>query len=172
MKKEYKDFIKDIIILINKLDINTDLTRQKCFKIYKLYNNIEEQISNTNIININELNNILLNNKDNDDDIILLKKFINIKNLYILKKILNSKIWKPFIIKLINIINIDNDTKNIILLEKAVYRLLMKYINHFNGCWEIAKFNNNKVKKIDIIEPEHIEFIHNYINNYINNQII
>ena len=167
MKKEYKDFIKDIIISINKIDLNTDLTCKKCYKIYKLYNDIEEKISNRNSININELNNILLNNKENDEDILLLKKFINIKNLYILKKILNSKVWKPFIMKLLDIININNDTKNIFLLEKAVYRLLMKYIDHFNGCWEIVNFNNNKVKKIDIIEPEHIEFINDYIKKYI-----
>jgi 3-methyladenine DNA glycosylase AlkC len=40
LKKEYKNFIKSNIDQIKKLNIDSDLTKEKCESIYKLYNKI------------------------------------------------------------------------------------------------------------------------------------
>ena len=40
LKKEYRDFLRRTVEKINKLNINENLTKQKCMDIYKLYQNI------------------------------------------------------------------------------------------------------------------------------------
>lgn len=175
IKKQHYTFINNISKIIENIDLESNLEYDKCYKIYKIYKNIEKKINKCDIININDINIILLNDNINDDNINRLRKFINIKNFYILKNICNSLIWKQFIIKLYEIFSLDNQTfildnskeYKIKILEKAVFKLLKKYINHFNGCWEIVKFEKNKIKKIDIIEPEHFDFINNYLKNFI-----
>ena len=70
-------------------------------------------------------------------------------------------------------INIDdikiNKKKKELLISKGVYKLLNSYIEHFRGCWEIAEFKDDKLKKLEIIEPEHNEFLINYLKNKIQN---
>lgn len=164
INKEQNDYINNLLKLIDKIDLDSKLDYDKCFNIYKTYKIIEKKINKSDIININDINNILLNDDIKEENIIKFKKFINIKNLYILKEIYNSTIWKDFIINLYNILSLKDN--NIELLEKAVFKLLKTYINHFNGCWEIVKFEKNKVKKIEIIEPEHFDFINNYLKKF------
>jgi len=163
LKKDYKNFLKTNTEQIKKLDIDTDLTKEKCKSIYKLYNKIYKSIENSENLNVNDINHIILNYSKEDSDVELFKKFIKIKNTYLIKKIIQSELWKPFITKLNTEIN---PTKKIHdLIAKGVYKLLINSIDQFRGCWEIAEFNNDKLKKIEIVEPEHYEFLKKYIKN-------
>ena len=54
------------------------------------------------------------------------------------------------------------------MVSKGVYRLLNQTNDYFCGCWEIAKFEDDKVKKLEIIEPEHYEFLIKYLKTKIN----
>lgn len=69
-----------------------------------------------------------------NEDVKLLKKFIKIKNLYIIKKIIKSNIWDNFISKLKTNIDLDdinlNNKKTDYLVSKGMYRLLNNYIDH------------------------------------------
>lgn len=164
LKKEHKDFIQTNISLIKKLDIESNLTKEKCQLIYKLYNKIYKTIENSEILNVNEINNILLNNSNKDPNIELFRIFIKIKNVYLIKIIIRSELWDPFILKLSKEINIETKNKEINhILSKGVYRLLMNSVEQFRGCWEIAEFNNNKLKKIEILEPEYFDFLKKYL---------
>jgi len=163
LKKEYKNFIKTNIEQIKKLDIETNLTKEKCKLIYKLYNKIYKSIENSEVLNVNDINHIIINYSKEDPNVELFKKFIKIKNLYLIKKVIQSNLWEPFILKLNSEINPNKQIKH--LLSKGVYKLLINSVNQFRGCWEIAEFTNDKVKKIDIVEPDHIEFLKKYIKN-------
>ena len=166
LKKEYKDFIKINADQIKKLNIEADLTKEKCNLIYKLYNKIYKTIETSEQLNVNDINHIILNYSKEDSDVELFKKFIKIKNLYLIKLIIRSDLWNPFIFKLNKELNLTKQNKEIdYILSKGVYRLLIKSVEQFRGCWEIAEFNNNKLKKIEILEPEHFEFLKNYIRN-------
>jgi hypothetical protein len=166
LKKEYKDFIKENAIQIKKINIDTDLTKDKCQLIYKLYNKIYKIIEESDKLNVNDINHIILNYSKEDEDVELFKKFIKIKNLYLIKLIIRSDQWNNYILKLIGDLNLDRSNNKIeYIVSKGVYRLLMESVGQFRGCWEIADFTNNKLKKIEIIEPEHFEFIKKYLNN-------
>jgi hypothetical protein len=168
LKKEYKDFLKKTCLNIKKLDIDNKLTEEKCINIYKLYLNIYSDVENSYDININDINHILLNYSKDDNDLELLKKFIKIKNLFLIKKIVSSDLWNQLINKLVEDIELDyklykKNKKE--LIAKGLYKLLNLNNQHFRGCWEIAVFKDDKLKKLDLIEPEHYEFLFNYIKN-------
>lgn len=170
LKKEYKDFIKKTASQIKELKISDELTKKECDDIFNLYQNIYSSISNTKL-NINDINHIIMNYNKENEDVELIKKFIKIKNMFLIKQIFRSSHWDPFIAKLgeqikLDDIKIPKKTYNY-LLKKGVYRLLKTTIDQFRGCWEIAEFKDNKLKKIEIIEPDHIEFLINYLKNKI-----
>lgn len=168
LKKEYRDFLKKISLNIKELEIDKNLTKEKCSNIYKLYLNIYSDVEKSDLLNINDINHIILNYSKEDRDVELLKKFIKIKNLYLIKNIIKSNIWEPFINKICDDIELDiklskRDKKE--LIAKGLYKLLNSTIEQFRGCWEIAEFREEKLKKLDLIEPEHYEFIINYIKS-------
>jgi len=169
LKKEYRDFLKKSAQLIKQIDINSQLTKEKCSDIFKLYQQIYILIENEKKININNINHIINNYNGGDEDVDILKKFIKIKNLYIIKKIVKSPLWKPYVKKMCDEIDLGNDKlnkkKNEVTISKGIYKLLNQSINQFRGCWEIAELKEDKIKKIDIIEPEHYDFLINYIKN-------
>ena len=166
LKKEYKDFIKINAILIKKLDIEVNLTKEKCNSIYKLYNKIYKTIEISDQLNVNDINHIIINYSNEDLDVELFKKFIKIKNLYLIKLIIRSDLWNPFISKLNTELNLKKQNKETeYILSKGVYRLLIESVNQFRGSWEIAEFNNNKLKKIEILEPDHFEFLKKYLKS-------
>jgi hypothetical protein len=172
LKKEYRDFIKKTATDIRLLDIDNNLTKEKCIDIFKLYQELHCNISASPTLNINDINHILSNyNKDNSD-VELLKKFIKIKNLYLIKKIIKSQQWQAFISKINNDIDLGdtklNKAKTDYLVSKGVYRLLNTTLDLFRGCWEIAEFKDDKIKKLEIIEPEHYEYLKVYLNNKLN----
>lgn len=160
-KIDGKTFIKLNIILINKLNINDIITNEKGDLIIKLYNKIYKSIENSENINVNYINHLLLNNTK-DSDIELFKKFIKIKNIYTIKKIIHSNDFNIFIKKLSGELDIKYNKNIHEILTKGIYKLLIKTSDQFRGCWEIVDYNNNTIK-IKIIEPEHIEYIKKYI---------
>lgn len=166
LKKEYRDFVKKIATQIKTINIDEELTKKKCSEIFNLYQNIYSSI-NESSLNINDINHIILNYNRENEDVEAIKKFIIIKNMYLIKRIITSSQWKPFISKLSEMLYSDekkiNNKTYRYLLEKGVYRLLISTINQFRGCWEIADFNDDKLKKIEIIEPDHIVFLTNYV---------
>ena len=163
LKKDYKEFIKSNIPQIKKLNIDSDLTIDKCESIYKLYNKIYKNIEDSDKLNVNDINHIILNYSKEDSDIELFKKFIKTKNLFVIKKIVNSDTWNSYIDKLNKELNLSKANKKTeYILSKGVYKLLTKTVDQFRGCWEIVEYNGN-VKKIEIIEPEHIDFLKKYL---------
>ena len=172
LKKEYRDFVKKCGQMINKLNIEDELTKDKCLNIFNLYQEIYNMIETTPNLNINDINHIIMNYSREDKDVEILKKFIKIKNLYIIKKIIKSNLWNPYIKKVCDEIDLDdnklNKRKTEHIVSKGIYRLLNHSIDHFRGCWEIAEFKDNKVKKIEIIEPEHFDFLITYLKNKLN----
>ena len=169
LKKEYRDFIKSTAKKIKELDIDNNLSREKCVEIFKLYQNIYSDIEASENLDINDINHIITNYNRDDSDVELVKKFIKIKNLYLIKRIIKSQQWDSFISKLKHDIDLGDSklNKKITnhLLSKAVYRLLINSVDLFRGCWEIAEFKDDKIKKLEIIDPEHNEFIIKYLNS-------
>ena len=167
LKKDYKDFIKKTVLRIKELDIDNELDVNKCILIYNLYQNIYLEIETSSNLNVNDINHIILNYNKEDIDIDILKKFLKIKNQYLIKKIIKSHRWEYFINKLNEDLDLNdielNKKKTNYLISKGVYRLLNTTIDLFRGCWEIAEFKDNKLKKIEIIEPEHYDFLINYL---------
>lgn len=173
LKKEYRDFIENLAKEIRLLDISENLSKKKWVDIYKLYQDTYNSINvDTSNINVNDINHIILNYNKENLDVNAVKNFIRVKNLYMIQQITQSTLWKPFITKLQNSINVQDITATEIqlfeLIEKGVYRLLKSSIDQFRGCWEIAEFKDNKLKKLDILEPEYLEFIINYVRQKIN----
>jgi hypothetical protein len=171
MKKEYREFIKTSSSLINKLEINNNLNERKCQEILKLFQDICSNIELSKDINVNDVNHILLNYNREDKDVETFKRFIKIKNIYLIKRIVKSTVWNTFINKLNDELDLGdynlNKQKNYHLISKGVYRLLTQYIDHFKGCWEIVEISGNRIKKLEIIEPEHFEFLINYLKSKI-----
>jgi hypothetical protein len=171
LKKEYRDFVKKSAQMINGININDDLTKEKCADIFKLYQEIYNMIEDDKKLNINDINHIITNYSREDNDVNILKKFIKIKNLYVIKKIIKSPLWDSYIKKISDEINLGDEKLNkkvtTHIVSKGVYRLLNLSVEQFRGCWEIAEFKDNKIKKIDIIDPEHYDFLIQYIKNKI-----
>jgi hypothetical protein len=169
LKKDYRDFIKSTAKKIKDLDIDNDLSKEKCVDIFQLYQTIHSEIEACPNLNINDINHIIMNYNRDDSDVELVKKFIKIKNLYLIKRIIKSQQWEPFISKLKDDIDLGDTklNKKITdhLLSKAVYRLLTQSIDLFRGCWEIVELKDDKIKKLEIIEPEHFEFLNKYLNS-------
>lgn len=174
LKKEQKDFLKIISNMIIELNIEEKITKKKCIDIYNLYLNIINIIENNNNININDINHIILNYDGDNEDVEMLKKFIKIKNIYIIQKVIKSNLWISFIEKLKNIFRLNslfsNKDINIYFIEKGVIHLLNNTIYHLKGCWEIVNFNDDKIISIDIIEPDDIEFLIDYLKKKILSQ--
>lgn len=173
LKKEYRDFVLNLAQEIQQLNINDSITNKKCIDVFKLFQKTSNSINNDQLgINANDINHIIENYNKENKDVDLIKRFIKIKNLYIIQQIVDSLQWKPFIYKLIDLpeFTILKSKKKELkhLVEKGVYKLLISTVNQFNGCWEIAEFKDNKLKKIEIIEPEHIKFIIDYVHNKFN----
>lgn len=166
LKKEYRDFIKSTAKIIHDLEIDKNLTKDKCVSIFKTYQTIHNSMESSSL-NVNDVNHIIMNYNKENEDVEALKKFIRIKNLYLIKKVVQSSLWNLFIMKLLEDPNFNeiklHKKKKYHLMEKGVYRLLKSTIDQFRGCWEIAEFNDDKIKKLEIIEPEHYEFLINYI---------
>ena len=166
LKKEYREFISSTCIKIKDINIEDDIDKKKCISIYKLYLDINNQIENSDELNVNDINHIILNYNRDNNDIELLKKFIKIKNVYIIKRIIQSKLWEDFVLRTISKLNFDIDMtnkNNMYILEKGIYHLLIKSSDLFRGCWEIANFKDDKILKLEIVEPDDIEFLVNYI---------
>jgi hypothetical protein len=169
LKKEYKEFIKRTAKKIKIIDIDNNLTKEKCIDIFKLFQDIYADIESCPTLNINDINHIIKNYNREDQNVELIKKFIKIKNLYLIKKTVKSPQWQTFILKLKDDIDLDDPkiNKKVTehLLSKGVFRLLNTTVDLFRGCWEIVEFNGDKIKKIEIIEPEHYEYLKIYLNN-------
>jgi hypothetical protein len=164
LKKEYREFIKNSVDQIKRLNINENhITKEKCIEINNLYDNLYNSIEQSSTININDVNHIILNYEKNDPDVEFFKRFILIKNIYMIKKIVKSTTWGTFIEKLSEELKLKKKDKH--SLEKGVYKLLKQTCSHFRGCWEICDYKDDKIKKLEIIEPEHIEFLLNYIKS-------
>jgi hypothetical protein len=167
LKKEYRDFIDTISSEINVMNIDEKLTRKKCNDIFNLYQRIYSSINSTSL-NINDINHIMLNYNRDNSNVELIKKFIKIKNLYLIKRVINSSQWIPFISQLRETLNLEhiklNKKKINYLISKGVYTLLKSTLEQFRGCWEIVEFKDDKIKKLEIIEPEHIDFLTKYVN--------
>jgi len=166
LKKEYKDFIENIYVKIKELGIEEDLDKKRCISIYKLYLEINNQIENSIDINVNDINHIIMNYNRDNKDIELFKKFIKIKNIYIIKRIIQSNLWDNFVNNTIDKINYNinlREKNNKYIIEKGIYHLLTKSSDLFKGCWEIANFKDDKIIKLEIIDPEDIEFLVQYI---------
>ena len=167
LKKEYRDFINETSDKIKELDIDNNLTKLKCINIFNLFENINKLIENSSNLNVNDVNHILLNYNRDNDNVELLKKFIKIKNLYVIKEIVNSNQWNTYITRLNNNIDLGdqklNTKKTDLLVSKGLFKLLSTFTDQFGGSWEITDFKDNKLKKIDIIEPEHFDFLKKYI---------
>ena len=174
LKKEYRDFVKKSSQMIKNINIEEELTKEKCNEIFKLYQEIYNMLETSSNLNINDINHILINYSRDDKDVETLKKFIKIKNLYVIKKIIKSNLWNPYVKKVCEEINLGDEKLNKKVAEhdvsKGIYRLLNQSVDQFRGCWEIAELNNDKVKKLDIIEPEHYEFLITYIKNKLLNK--
>ena len=112
MKSEYKTFVKECATQIKKLNIDDELTKDKCVEIFKLYQNIHQNVESSSNLNINDVNHIILNYNREDKDVELLKKFIKIKNLYLIKLIIKSSLWDPFISKLKENLDLDDPKSN------------------------------------------------------------
>jgi hypothetical protein len=171
LKKEYREFIKKTSAQIKTINIDdNELPKEKCIKILQLYNKIYNELESSSL-NINDINHIIKNYNKEDQDVEILKKFIRAKNAYLIGKTLQSEKFKTFILKLKEEIDLGdkklNKKINEHLLSKAVFRLLKLNVDMFRGCWEIVEFNDDKIKKIDIIDPEHFEFIKKYLNEKI-----
>ena len=177
LKKEYRDFLGSFAQEIKNINIDEEITKKKCSEINKLhqktYNTINIESSG---INVNDINHIILNYNKENTDVELIKKFIKLKNLNDIKQIIESQLWDPFITKLSdNLFNKEfklNNKKFKHLVEKGVYKLLKSTIEQFRGCWEIAEFKDGKLKKLEIIEPEQIDYITNYIRQQIKINVI
>ena len=170
IKKDHRQFIINACNKINNYNIDNDLDEKICIELYKIYLEIYDELELIDNININDINNILINFNKNDEYIDKFKKFIKIKNIYIIKKIIKSKLWNDFINKTILKLNsnIDfNNSDNKYIIEKGIYHILIKTCNLFQGCWEIATFKNDKIIKLELIDPDEILFLINYINNKI-----
>lgn len=169
LKKEYRDFVKKSSQLVKKINIDDQLTKEKCVDIFKLYQEIYSMIDSSSNLNINDINHILMNYSREDEDVETLKKFIKIKNLYVIKKIIKSNLWNPYVKKMCDEIDLGDDKinkkKTEHIVSKGIYRLLNHSVEQFRGCWEIAELKDDKVKKLDIIEPEHYEFLVSYVKN-------
>lgn len=162
MIKDYKIFLKKYISKINNLKINDELDGKKYLKIYKLFLEIKDEIDNSINLNFNDLNKMLIDDNKLDDNLKQFKKFIKIKNEYIINKVLKSNIFTNYLEKLYNQKYKDEKDKDkiITILKRNFKNLFNKYINNINGIWEIVDFEDNKIKKIELIEPEHVQFIY------------
>lgn len=167
LKKEYRDFINETSHKIKDLDIDNNLSKSKCIRIFNLFENINQFIENSSNLNVNDVNHILLNYNRDNENVDLLKKFIKIKNLYVIKEMVNSNQWNTYISKLNNNIDLGdpklNTKKTDLLVSKGLFKLLNTFTDQFRGSWEITDFKDNKLKKIEIIEPEHFNFLKKYI---------
>ena len=175
LKKEYKEFIYKISDKIKDIQIEDNIDKKKCILIYKLYLEIYNLIEISNDININDINHIINNYSKDNEYINIFKKFIKIKNLYVIKRIIQSNLWEEFINKTyskLNIINYPMNDHIKYIIEKGIYNLLSKSNNSFRGCWEIASFKDEKIIKLEIIDPCDITFLHSYIIKKIKNEDI
>lgn len=167
LKREYKDFINYASSEIKKIKIDGDLLSEDCINIIFVYDKLYNKIIEDRTININDINHIMLNYNKENTDVELLKKFIKIKNTCILKIIVNSVEWDKYIDELTN--KYAKLSKNKLLLRKYVtkglFNIIASSINKFRGCWEIVTIANNKVKKIEIVEPSQNENLLKYISN-------
>ena len=60
LKKEYRDFVKKSSQLVKKINIDDQLTKEKCVDIFKLYQEIYSMIDSSSNLNINDINHILM----------------------------------------------------------------------------------------------------------------
>ena len=78
LKKEYRDFINETSHKIKDLDIDNNLSKSKCIRIFNLFENINQFIENSSNLNVNDVNHILLNYNRDNENVDLLKETVNI----------------------------------------------------------------------------------------------
>jgi hypothetical protein len=162
----YKNFIIKCNDILSGLNIQFETSN---FEILNnIYSLIETELTNYDL-QISDINHLLENyNKDNEY-IEQLKKLVYYRNFYLIKKLLRQEttIWKDFILKLKTkcVLKTDNQnikTKNI---EKIFLNLLEKYIGTWNSLNNYIIINNNKIKNIEIIDPDDYNNIFKTLKN-------
>lgn len=149
----------------------------------KINNNLINKYSNK--INIWDIDNMIksyddINNIVDKERIQKIKKMIEKKNKIIIYEIINTNIWKKYIISKYNqliqnnniIVDEENRKRLCNELSKLIIKNILEYKYSWNCCNKIVILNNiiNKIKMININDMElkdkvEKEFLNNFLKN-------
>jgi len=153
MSNKIKNFINEYCEKIDKCDLESI---KNVLNIHYLMNN---KILDNSDLEINKINKYLEDNKEtNDNNIIKLIKFIELKNKYIIKETIKLKNWEQIINNIIKNNNLEKINNE--LIEKILIKKLLEKVREFNGNWDIIELNSKGLpKSIILVNPEYEKYI-------------
>ena len=153
LSPEYKKYLIEVERILKLYDQKKELS----FKdINELYNRIND-LNTQSLIVEKDIYNLFYNYEGNNEAINRLKNLVEKRNREIIRKLLESSIYKNYIIKLQSLYNISEKE-----IKDAFFKLIKKYSMSWKCCWSFLDIDDQaNIRKIELFDVNDIKLFTN-----------
>lgn len=153
LSPEYKKYLIEVEKILKLYDQKKELS----FKdINELYNRIND-LNTQSLIVEKDIYNLFYNYEGNNEAINRLKNLVEKRNREIIRKLLESSIYKNYIIKLQSLYNKSEKE-----IKDAFFKLLKKYSMSWKCCWSFLDIDEHAtIRKIELFDVNDIKLFTN-----------
>ena len=153
LSPEYKKYLIEVERILKLYDQKKELS----FKdINELYNRIND-LNTQSLIVEKDIYNLFYNYEGNNEAINRLKNLVEKRNREIIRKLLESSIYKNYIIKLQSLYNKSEKE-----IKDAFFKLIKKYSMSWKCCWSFLDIDDQaNIRKIELFDVNDIKLFTN-----------
>jgi hypothetical protein len=149
LPSSYRSFLFNVDTILQVHEINETSTLKK---INSFYTDVHNILGNYEM-QVSDINHILINYTRSNDTIDKLKQIVSMRNYTVISLGMKSSKWTNFINDLKCKYDITTKTA-----ENNALRLFNLYTNTWNTIDKLIIMQNNKVRDIEIIDPEDFDY--------------
>jgi dsDNA-specific endonuclease/ATPase MutS2 len=153
LSTEYKKYLTQVEKILKNYDQKKELSFKEINDLYNRINDINIQL----LIVEKDIYNLFYNFDGNNETINKLKNLVENRNKEIIRKLLESSIYKNYITKLQSIYK-----KSEREIKDAFFKLLKKYSMSWKCCWSFLDMDEHAtIKKIELFDVNDIKLFTN-----------
>ena len=153
LSQEYKKYLIQVEKILKLYDQKKELSFKDINELYNRINDLNIQL----LIVEKDIYNLFYNYEGNNETINRLKNLVEKRNKEIIRKLLESTIYKNYIIKLQSLYN-----KSEREIKDAFFKLLKKYSMSWKCCWSFLDTDEQgNIRKIELFDVNDIKLFTN-----------
>jgi len=153
LSPEYKKYLIQVEKIIKLYDQKTELSFKDINELYNRINDLNIQ----SLIVEKDIYNLFYNYEGNNETINRLKNLVEKRNREIIRRLLESSIYKNYVIKLQSLYN-----KSEREIKDAFFKLIKKYSMSWKCCWSFLDIDEHaNIKRVELFDVNDIKLFKN-----------